>query len=460
MYDAYAGLANDKKDFPLYVTAEPPKPIPLNDDTVAAAVGTAAHGTLSELFPSQRPFFDSIFAATAVAIGATADVTAANDYGVMAAKAIWKDREDDPGAGGTYKPMLAPGKHRPDPDNPTQGFHAPEYGSNARGFGIKTRHELAPPPFASAAGKFDPAYLDALDQVRGVGIAPELAGMLPKRFPLRTPDETVTGIYWGYDGALQLGTPPRLYNQIVRAVAIEQKNSVADSARLFAFVNVAMADAGILAWEQKYVHNFWRPVVGIREHDPSLGPDPASTMAANPITDAADTAWLPLGAPNTNRAGSKNFTPNFPAYPSGHATFGAAALHITRLFYKKGGRFDAGKGKPGKDPLFKGFFVSDEYNGINADNRGTVRPKHRRKIRGRPVGHDPRERAQSRLPRRALGLRCLRGEGRPARSGEESGQEVHRRRAARPADRRGRFRLRRHARPETLDGHAVPDAAD
>ena len=30
---------------------------------------------------------------------------------------------------------------------------------------------------------------------------------------------------------------------------------------------------------------------------------------------------------------NKNFTLNFPTYPSGHMTFGAAAFHITRLFY-------------------------------------------------------------------------------------------------------------------------------
>ncbi len=98
-----------------------------------------------------------------------------------------------------------------------------------------------------------------------------------------------------------------------------------------------MGDAGILAWNQKYVHNFWRPVLGIREHDKSMG---AAGMANNDIDDDCDTDWLPLGAPSTNsyneetKVGKKNFTPPFPAYPSGHATFGAGALQITRLFYQ------------------------------------------------------------------------------------------------------------------------------
>jgi vanadium chloroperoxidase len=175
----------------------------------------------------------------------------------------------------------------------------------------------------------------------------------------------------------ELGTPPRLYNQIIRRLALARSpgalntpNSVAENARLFAFVNVAMADAGILAWDQKYLHGLWRPVVGIREHDPSMGP--AATQADNNIANDSDTFWLPLGAPRTNRIG-KNFTPPFPAYPSGHATFGAAAFHITRLFYG----VPAGDRKP--DNLFDGLdFVSDEYNGISTDNKGTVRPRHLR----------------------------------------------------------------------------------
>ena len=189
-------------------------------------------------------------------------------------------------------------------------------------------------------------------------------------------DETLIGIFWAYDGAFGLGTPPRLYNQIVRRSSDQatKATQTAQNARLFAFVNVAMADAGILAWDQKYKHDLWRPVLGIREHDKSMGP--AATQADNELSDDCDTSWLPLGAPNTNRI-AKNFTPNFPAYPSGHATFGAAAFHITRLFYGVA----SGDTKP--DPLFKDLtFVSEELNGVNTDNKGAVRPRHLRKFSG------------------------------------------------------------------------------
>jgi hypothetical protein len=68
---------------------------------------------------------------------------------------------------------------------------------------------------------------------------------------------------------------------------------------------------------------------------------------------------MPLGAPASNLAGP-NFTPPFPAYPSGHAGFGAALFEVLRNFY-------------GADDV-EFTFVSDEYNGVTLDNEGNVRP--------------------------------------------------------------------------------------
>ena len=359
MYDAYAGVINDPDKLPRYIDTPPSPGAGASAD---AAVAAAAHATLSKLFPSQSAYFDCIFAAA----GNVSDPGHA--FGLKVAEEILKDRAGDPSSGDAgYVASLDRGRHRPDPDNP-QGFHAPFYGAQSKGFAIKVRHELDKPPFDNAA------YLKALREVRGTGIAPELMGTLPDNVAgvkARTVDETLIGVYWGYDGAAELGTPPRLYNQIVLKVAAEQKNTTADNARLLAFVNVAMADAGILAWEEKYRYDLWRPVVGIREHDKSMGPS-MTHQSTNDISDDCDPAWLPFGAPNSNKI-AKNVTPPFPAYPSGHATFGAAAFHITRLFYGV---------KPGNrqpDKLFdKLEFVSDEHNGVSRDNKGAVRPKHAR----------------------------------------------------------------------------------
>ncbi len=112
-----------------------------------------------------------------------------------------------------------------------------------------------------------------------------------------------------------------------------------------------------------------------------MGDDTDNTVDAESQPD-----WLPLGAPKTNETNKKNFTPPFPAYPSGHATFGAAAFHITRLFYGADGvnRGGVEAGHRGPDNLFQDLtFVSEELNGINKDNKGTVRPRH---VRGFPDG--------------------------------------------------------------------------
>src|SRR3954463_12445902 len=56
MYDAYAGVINNPATLPRYISAPPSPPPGASAD---AAVAAAAHETLSMLFPSQKPFFDS-----------------------------------------------------------------------------------------------------------------------------------------------------------------------------------------------------------------------------------------------------------------------------------------------------------------------------------------------------------------------------------------------------------------
>jgi hypothetical protein len=343
-----------------------------------AAVAAAAHTTLSTLFPSQKPVLD-LFYVFFDANNLPAGVTAANAndgyaYGKAVATALLTRRKDDPGASPVaYTAKNESGKWRPDPDNPMQMAHAPHYGELCTLFATQTRYTLAPPPAVSTSGG---EYRRALKQVTGKGIAPDRLDSVPAG-DRRTLDEAVAGIYWGFDGRPRLGTPPRLYNQIVREIAKNKNNTVAQNACLFALVNTAMADAGILAWEQKYVHDYWRPVTGIREHGGSLGPE---EQQGSPISSDADPWWLPLGAPLTNAIG-KNFTPPFPAYPSGHATFGAAALHITRRFYGTAAN-DTNPDTLFQDAMSKNMpFMSEEFNGVNQDNTGTVRPLHTREFK-------------------------------------------------------------------------------
>jgi vanadium chloroperoxidase len=392
MYDAFAGISGNPPTLPPYLPGLPaPPPPPASAD---AAIAAAAHVTLSNLFPSQKAFFDLKHLQAGLQGPGLAQ---GHDFGLLVAQRLLDDRKNDPDASDNgFAPSMARGRHRVDPDNPDQGYHAPFYGARSKCFAVTNRHVLLSPPQVGTA-----AYTRAFREVRGRGIKPELMGTVASN-TRRTVDQTLIGIYWAYDGASGLGTPPRLYNQIIREVAMNignpanpgnAVNTAAQNARLFALVNSAMADAGILAWDQKYIWDFWRPVVGIREHDVSMGPPGNGN---NNINNDCQLDWLPLGAPATNSMSmpftpsypaypyghttvgkAKNFTPPFPAYPSGHATFGAAAFHITRRFYGIAGA------NRNPDNLFQNLaFVSEEHNGVNKDNRGTVRPKHVRNFPG------------------------------------------------------------------------------
>jgi hypothetical protein len=371
MYDAYAGVENNATTFPRYLPAPPPPP---PGTSHRDAVAGAAHRTLSTLYSAQTDFFNA-------QLSCFNTNSPSFQFGRSVGQALLNRRANDMDARDCgYVPSPDRGRHRRDPDNPGQGFHAPFYGAQTKTFAVSNRHELKPPPFGNGTAA---KYLQALKDVRARGIRPDLTATLPTALfnNRRTPEETLIGIYWAYDGANRLGTPPRSYNQIIRQVAMNvinpdtsQINGEGENARLFAFVNAALGDAGILAWEQKYCHDFWRPVAGIREHDETLGPRAPFNVNVN--FNDGDPGWLPLGAQSTNSPGAKNFTPDFPAYPSGHATLGAAAFHITRMFYGIAANNKA------NDTLFPGFFVSDEFNGGNRDNDGTVRPRHTRSFPG------------------------------------------------------------------------------
>jgi hypothetical protein len=165
---------------------------------------------------------------------------------------------------------------------------------------------LPPPPPALNT----PEYAAALNQVESLGALQSTT---------RTADQTQTAYFWAYDVA-GYGPPLLFYNEIGEQVALQQHNSLDQNARMFAMANVAMADAGIVAWQAKYDYNLWRPITAIRLADTD----------GNPAT-TADPTWTPLGAPG--HGVSPDFTPPFPSYVSGHATFGAALFQVLADFY-------------------------------------------------------------------------------------------------------------------------------
>jgi hypothetical protein len=65
-----------------------------------------------------------------------------------------------------------------------------------------------------------------------------------------------------------------LWHQGLRDIANTYVSKIGDSARLFALVSLAMADAGIATWDAKRHYVFWRPVTAIQEGDNDGNPRP------------------------------------------------------------------------------------------------------------------------------------------------------------------------------------------
>jgi hypothetical protein len=315
------------------------------------AIAQAAHDTLVALYPGQTDRLDAIFNVDIASIQGTQGAIAKGaTLGAQAANAILALRQNDGSAGpeprwynaqlnpGDYKPIgypnFQPGIWQIDPISNLGVALGANWGK-VKPFVMTSADQFrAPPPpgWPQPPSLKNEAYNQTFYEEVSIGGDPAHGTNTS-----RTAPQTFEAVFWGYDGVPGLCAPPRLYNMIATTVALKKKVvTVPEIARLLALVNVAMADAAIASWESKFFYQYWRPVTAIRAQ--------------------SDPNFYPLGAPATNTAGP-NFTPPFPAYTSGHATFGGALFQILRQFW------------PDKTPF---TFVSDEFNGKNFDVNGEI----------------------------------------------------------------------------------------
>ena len=267
----------------------------------AAATAKAARDVLVNLFPDQTPTIDNIYdqylidhslssADPGVAVGATAA------SGIIALRA--NDGRFPPGQ------MPFVGGSNPGEWRPTDSF-------------IGT--PPAPPPFSPMAARWvanvTPFALKSGDQFRAGPPPPltshnytrdynEVKAMGARFNSSRTDEQTDLALFWATNYVA-------LWNRALRDIAEAQNLNIGDSARLFALVNLAMADALITAWDSKVAHVSWRPLTAIR-----LGNDDT-----NPDT-VGDSEWQPL----INN-------PNYPDHTSGANNNSGAATRMLELFF-------------------------------------------------------------------------------------------------------------------------------
>jgi len=268
----------------------------LFDASLTAAAVSAAYWSLSFLYPSHEALFDDAFDRYLAETPANMARENGINIGAEAAFTIlgWRD-SDGSSTTVPYIPLFDPGAWQRTP--PT--FRPPEL----------PQWPYVTPFVMTDGGQFrpdGPPSLSSTQYTRDFLLTKILGGLDSTN---RTAEQTLIARFWS-DFSFTV-TPPGHWNQIAQNVATNHGNTLAQNARLFALLNIAMADAGIVSWDAKYAYNFWRPVTAIREADTD----------GNPDTEIGP-SWTPL----LN-------TPPFPEYTSGHSTFSGAAAAILAAFY-------------------------------------------------------------------------------------------------------------------------------
>lgn len=273
-----------------------------------AAASEAAYTVLSSLYSEQQDMIDQFRDRMLGRFPRNAMTGASVNLGAEVGNAVVQARAGDGSDQlGDYDFYDEAGYFQVDPLNPEVPVWGPSWG-NVDPFVISDAESFAPisPPDITSE-----EYADSYNEVLELGSVDSTS---------RTAEQTEIGIFWAYDRT-GLGTPMALFNDTLESISLSQGNTFEQNVALYAQASVAMADAGIVAWHSKFDEQFWRPVTAIHQGDDD----------GNPLT-AGDTEWTAIGAPDGGDD-ITGFTPQFPTYVSGHATFGGALFGAIREFY-------------------------------------------------------------------------------------------------------------------------------
>lgn len=277
------------------------------DASKPAAVAAAAHGVMVELFPNLEDDLDDHLAARLALIPDGPAKEAGIAVGQAAAAMMMADRADD--GSSTVEPYTfgdQPGDYRPTPP----GFNPicnPEWVSVTPFCMPHGTQFRVPGPMGytnMAQLLASPEYAEQFNEVKAWGA---------RNSPVRTDEQTQIAFFWANDVNGTHKPPGQLF-EITKVVSQDRNLTLEENARLFALVGLAMGDAGIVSWDMKYGTDIdlWRPITAIREADTD----------GNPATEA-DPNWEPLN----------EFTPPFPTWASGHATFAGAHAGVMAEFF-------------------------------------------------------------------------------------------------------------------------------
>jgi hypothetical protein len=243
-----------------------------------AAAVAAAHRVIVEYSPYATTSLDAAYAASLSVIPDGQAKTDGIAFGELAARTLINQRIGD----GRNAPILftqppGPGVWRPTPPAllsmavPWMGFVKPLLIDSGAQFGLP-----GPPP---ALGS--PRYTRDFLEVKNLGSAGSAT---------RTSEQTATALFFS-GGAVQQ------YDAALADQVTVRDLDIVETARMFAAVDMTLADTEISVWRAKYVYGFWRPISAIQ----------LAATDGNPKT-IEDTNWTPLLT-----------TPPYPDYVSGYS---------------------------------------------------------------------------------------------------------------------------------------------
>jgi membrane-associated phospholipid phosphatase len=265
-----------------------------------AAADQAAHDVLAALYPAFQATLDAELQQDLAQIPDGQTKAEGITVGQTVAAQILSLRSND-GSGVAPLPFIPgnqPGGYQLTPPN----FAAADFTQwpQVTPFALARADEFRPGPPPELTSD---EYTSVFDEVKSLGFIHSTT---------RTPEQTLIGMFWN-------GNIQDFWNEIAQTAALRHHLTLAESARLFALLNISLADTTIAFFDAKYTYQFWRPVTAIQ----MAGSD------GNPNTEPNPT-WLPLPTK----------TAPDPAYPGAHSAISAAGAEVLRFYFGRRFIFD------------------------------------------------------------------------------------------------------------------------
>jgi membrane-associated phospholipid phosphatase len=262
-----------------------------------AAADQAAHDVLVALYPAFQTTLDAELQQDLAQIQDGKNKSDGITVGQTVAAQILAFRSND-GSGVTPPPFVPgndPGDYQFTPPNfaPADFTQWPA----VTPFALARADEFRPEPPPTLTSD---EYTRAFDEVKSLG---EIDSKT------RTQEQTLIGTFWN-------GNIQDFWNEIAQTAALKHQLNLQHSSRLFALLNISLADTTIAFFDAKYAYRFWRPVTAIQ----------AAGTDGNPNTEP-DRDWTPL---------TTKTAPD-PSYPGAHSAISAAGAEVLRSYF--GDRF-------------------------------------------------------------------------------------------------------------------------